>query len=554
MNDKSIKTILTTFFLILIVSLLSYLRMVPAIDNSVEFRFDKAFNYRMTAMAVKDGDVPDVDHLSTYPDGKRIKAFLPVGMYRIAAAVFKFARTAKPISLNRFILLFTSISASLICIPIYFLSYEVYKNRTVAWISALLAGLIPAYLHRSMCYWYRYEAITTTVLFASLFFFVKMLGARGEKKAYLYSILCALSIALSLYMWRLSILFLLAYVIVFIYLALRKEKPSKNWWVPIALVLVISFIFLWSMPSVSGKTVAHNYGSIPKATSEIIMYKMGLRGHLSQLARLLSDTRELKGTSLKEMFSGRYLSFSGIFVILYFVSYFGNKARDVKRGTVSIFLILFLALTFIFSRNKIILGPLVALAMGEGFDFALKKKKALGSLILCIAIVAISKTGFDSYRLATTRYRETKLRPHLKQILTFVNENVPKNAVLLCHWPDGYPIQTFCNRPTTTDSLLESPEIVNRIMSLSKIYYSYSEKDLVDFSNKYGARYILVPTNKKRAYAIYNGLKYTDYYRQGKPTEGRPETLLDKLIFKPEKLTLLRLLYSNKEYRLYRTY
>jgi len=257
MNDKLIKTLLTAFFLILIVSLLSYLRMIPAIGNSVEFRFDKTFNYRMTAMAIKDGDVPNVDRLSTYPDGKKIKAFLPVGMYRIAAKIYNLVNPIKPISYNRFMLLFTSIFASLICIPVYFLSYEVYKNRFLACISAVLAGIIPAYLHRTMCYWYRYEAVATPVLFVSLLFFVKTLGTTGEKKAYLYSMLSALFMALSLCIWRLSILFLLAYVIVFIYLSLRKEKPPKNWWMPVALILVMSFIFLWSMPSVTDKTIAH---------------------------------------------------------------------------------------------------------------------------------------------------------------------------------------------------------------------------------------------------------------------------------------------------------
>jgi len=251
------------------------------------------------------------------------------------------------------------------------------------------------------------------------------------------------------------------------------------------------------------------------------------------------------------MFSGRYLSFSAIFVILYFASYLGNKDRSAKRGTVSIFLIMFLVLTFIFSRNKIILGPLVAVGMGEGLGFALRKKRVLGWLILCISIIAIGKTGFDSYRLATTRHRETKLRPYLKQVLTFINKKVPKNAVLLCHWPDGYPIQTYCNRPTTTDSLLESSEILSRIMKLSKIYYFGNEKELLAFCDSYGVTHVLVPTNKKRAYAIYNGLDYAKYYQREKPTAGRPETLLDKLIFTPKKPTLFSLLYINKEYRLY---
>ena len=272
MNDKFIKIFLTAFFLILIVSLLSYLRMIPAIGNSVEFRFDKTFNYRMTAMAIKDGDVPDVDRLSTYPDGKKIKAFLPVGMYRIAAKTYNLLNPIKPISYNRFMLLFTSIFASLICVPVYFLSYEVYKSRFLACISAVLAGIIPAYLHRTMCYWYRYEAIATPVLFVSLLFFVKTVGTTGEKKAYLYSIFSALFMALALDMWRLSVLFLFVYIIILIYALLNREKPVKKTLLILTIVLGISFLFLWSMPSVTGKTIADNYTSIPRATFEIVLY------------------------------------------------------------------------------------------------------------------------------------------------------------------------------------------------------------------------------------------------------------------------------------------
>ena len=171
--------------------------MIPAIGNKVEFKYDKAFNYRMTAMVIKNGDVPEIDRLSTYPDGKNIKAFLPTGMYEIAGKLYNLVNAVKPISYNRFILLFTSIAASLICIPIYFLSYEIYNNKPVAYISAILAGVIPAYLHRFMCYWYRYEAVATPILFVSLLFLAKAFAVSDNKRISLYSFLSAIFMALA---------------------------------------------------------------------------------------------------------------------------------------------------------------------------------------------------------------------------------------------------------------------------------------------------------------------------------------------------------------------
>ena len=198
------------------------------------------------------------------------------------------------------------------------------------------------------------------------------------------------------------------------------------------------------------------------------------------------------------------------------------------------------------------LGPLVALTLGESLKIALGQKKKVKNIILCIIIITLIKTGYDAHRLAVTRYpANTEIRPYLKQVLVNINKNLPRNSVILCYWSDGYPIQTYCGRPTVTDGLFESPEIVRRIIDISKIYYSYNEDELLNFCKKYGVTHILVPANRKHVYAGYAGVQYGKYYQKGGPTAMGSLTNLHKLIYTPEELNNFHRLFSNKEFSLY---
>ena len=537
----------TTAFLILF-----YLRMIPAIGNTIEFRFDRSFNYRMTTNVIRSGDVPDIDYLSTYPEGKNIKAFLPTGMYHASALFYKSINRIKSITLSRSILLFCSVCGLLIFIPAYFISYEIYRNKITAFITAILAGIIPAYLHRSSCYWYRYEILGTPLLFMSLLFFIKGFSAQKARNAFFYSVLSAVFMVFALSVWRLSILFLIVYVIIFLYIWLKYEKHPKKWWIVFFTLLGISFIFLRFSHGFAGKNLACNYIVFPRAISQIFMHKLGITQNFTDFTRLVYHNRELGGVALTSFFNRMFFSFSGVFVFFYFIAYFKNKSVSIQKDILFMFLVFFLALTFIFLRNKIILGPLIAITMGESIDFALKSKKSLRRLLICVIAVLLIKTGYDSYKMISTRESNTKIRPYLKQVLSVINNRTPKNAVILCYWADGYPIQTYCNRPTITDGLFESQEIVNRIIAVSKIYYSYSEKELLDFCKIYGVTHILVPVNRKMVYSGYAGVKYRQYYRKKGPTSNGKLTTLYKLIYTPKELSKFHLLYKNKEFRFYR--
>ena len=547
------KAALFAIILILIFSALFYVRIIPAINNDVEFKLDCSFNYRMTSEVVNNGNVPAIDKLSTYPDGKEVNKLLPTGMYYAAAIFHKFINRFKSVDLNHSILLFCSLCGALICIPIYFISYGLYRNRVSALLSAFLAGIIPAYLNRSVCYWYRYETAAVPVLFFSLLFLIKAFGAQSRVKTSIYSLASTFLLIISLYIWRLSSLFLVVYTITLLYLWMRDNKCFKGKMSVIFTVCGIYIILLLFIPGFGFKSPSSNASSFPAATIKVFLNRIGIRQNFDEFTQLVNGVTELNGVSPTEMFGWMYLSLSGIFAIVYIFMYIKRKGRDAGRDILFVFLTFFLVLTFIFSRNKAVLGPIVAVTLGESIELVLKDKRVVvKNVIFCVICLILLKTGYDAYRLIATRHVNTKIEPRLKESLAAINKLVPEDAVMLSYWADGYLIQTYCLRPTVTDGLFESPEIVKRIAATARMLYSYSEDDLWNFCKSYGVTHVLVPTYRKTAFADDGAINYRSYYRKNSPTELGKLTTMYKLIYAPKSSDKFDIIYANKEFRLYR--
>jgi Oligosaccharyl transferase STT3, N-terminal len=536
---------------LMVLGLAICLRMIPSIGTKVVFTFDAAFNYRMTADLVQTGHVPGVDRLSTYPLGKRIGAFIPTGMYYACAAFHNFINKFTTVPLPLSILYFCSISGALICVPVYFLSFHLYRSKLVACSSAALSALVPAFVQRSSCYWYRYEAIGTPMLFTSLLFFSMAVSAESNSKRVLHSLLCTSLLVLSFYVWRLSVLFAIGYLVYFAYLCLWERSAFRKKW---AVLVVISVGLAASLPFLPGfgnPTSASQYGSFPVAAWEIWKAKLGLQHGFREFTRLVLDNQELASSSLPDLFGWESLSFSGVLLIFYFFSVLKKGSREPSRGVLPVFVILFLVLTFVTERNKAVLGPLTALTLGEALIFARRRKGVLRNLLLGTIILALLGTGYDSYHLMQTRSVNTRLDPGLRKALIAIQDMTPVNAVLVCYWADGYPIQTYTRRATTTDGLFESPEIVKRIIRESKAYYSYDEDDLWNLCREYGATHLLVPFRRKQSYSRYAGVDYDKYFPGMSVTREGELTTLYRLLGAPNRLRRFSRLYENNEYVLY---
>jgi hypothetical protein len=536
---------------IIIFLALFWLRMIPSVGNAVEFTFDSASYYRLTQQTIQSGRVPAIDSLSTYPQGREIKSLLPTLLFSASASFYKLINIFKPVTLNHAILLFCALFGASICIPLYFLSFAIYRNKIIACLTAFLAGIIPAYLQRSCCYWFRFEVMATPIIFMSLLFFIKALDTRESRKTFLYTIFFAFFSILSLYTWRLSSFFLIACVIVILYLWITDYELCRKKWIITVVVLAIFISLPWFIPGLRVKSPLFSTLSLPKAIFQVTLQRLGIKQNLSEYARIFYSTQEFAAANLIEFFNNKFLSLSGLLAIFYFTSYFRVKETKIVKDVLFIFLSLFLILTAIILRMKIILGPLVALTLGESLVFiSNKRNKRLRNLVICLIAVMFMKTGFDACKLMATRYKNTQIEPDLKQAIGAINKLLPKHAVILCDWPEGYFIQTYCMRPTLTDGLLESPQIIQRAIAIAKIYYSTDENALLEFCRRFGVTHILISVEQEQTYAVYAGIDY-DNYRIGKRDASFKSTLFYRLIRDADSLKSFSRLYSNATFILY---
>jgi len=172
-------------------------------------------------------------------------------------------------------------------------------------------------------------------------------------------------------------------------------------------------------------------------------------------------------------------------------------------------------------------------------------------IILGVIAAIFLKTGYDSYRIASDKARP-KQDVYLTDVLDAISKKTTDNAVILSYWGDGWPIQTYCRRATNTDGLFESPEIVKRIIEISRIYYDTDVDKLLNFCKKYKITHILFPINHKFDFSTYAGVPYYNYFQEGKPTALGSLTVLYRLMADPKGLTTVEPVYKNDHYILYR--
>ena len=532
-------------------ALLFYLRLLPAIGHHVDFVLDSAFHYRMTDILLRTGTIPPIDTLSTYPEGKDINSLLPSGLYHVCAACHRIINLFMTAQLTTTILLLCSFCGSLIALPVYLISLELYHNNLIALTSGSLAGLIPAYLNRTMCYWYRYEVLAVPILFLSFLFFLRLFTPSSRTRVVVNGAATTALLLAALYVWRLSVLFVIAYLGCLLYISLRSGRNIKLVIVVACILLCVYTILIWFVPGFGIRNRGFNYGNFPIAVLEITLNKIGVSTPYSEFTRLVLDNQELQGIGLIEMFSWDRLSLSAGFIGMFLLRYLGSRQRSAHRDILFASLVIFTVLFLLVFRNVVLLAPFVGIAAGDSVVFVLneKKKRGIRYAVLTVVLIISTTTAWDAYRMASTR--GTRLDPYLAQAVVQIRTLAPPDTAVSCYWADGYVIQTYCNRPTLTDGLFESREIVRRILEESKAYYSQEEDDLWNYCTRYGAAYLLLPVRRKESYADQAGVPYGKYFTSKGPTTLGSQTILARLLYDPSSLRRFREIFRSRGYVLY---
>jgi len=161
---------------------------------------DTWYHYRIVKYLLAGG-IPQFDPLAYYPTGREVRITDPLGLAYSVAYSYKIAKITG-ISLMDYMVAFPAIFTSLAAIPLYFLTKEIFEERT-AFLTALLWQVIPATLTRTHAGFVDKESISSVYTFLALFLFfksVKILNTRN-KKTFLLSILSGMFMALANWSW-----------------------------------------------------------------------------------------------------------------------------------------------------------------------------------------------------------------------------------------------------------------------------------------------------------------------------------------------------------------
>ncbi len=600
--------------------------LVPLNDT---FRKDQAWHYRMTRELVENGRIPEVDRLANWPQGRKVLLTLPTGMYTLTAWFHRLVSPLTGWSLRDSILAFTSLAGALIVIPVFLLLWNLWRSLPAALAGAFLAGIIPAHLGRSFCAWYHYEVFGSLLLLCFLAFFVIAVN-RNENDtagAVFPALVSAGFLAVAFATWRLSMIFLICldvYLLAVVLLGKENRSLTAAFAVVTAVMLVsfllipylsashfivsrvsvltVGTLFLFLFAAFRSRKGGHAVylrrkiplllltaallllvARIPETGAYSGIYahfktralaKLGFHVTPTQLDLILYSVQELTAYSLKDLVNNMCLSASFVFIVFAFVAplFYRKKLEGKVRfppawAMIQFFTAAFCLLTLLARRNKIFLGPMVALCAGSCVFFSLaylalpaKKKEprvVFFSLFLLIGyLAAISWTAWNAWGIRTLRLG---ISPENYTAICWLEKNTPENAVILADWEQGYQIQTYAHRATVVDGLLESEENRKRIPEIAVAYFSLDEEDLYRLCRNYGADYVLFNASGASTEAYVANINFSKYLARADwkkgwyvPNELGMKTTVIRMVYSPRALKHFELCENVKNYSIFR--
>ncbi len=181
-------------------------RMAPWFeDPGLQLKSDAAYHERLVLALVREGRLPSPDRFSEAPAGRRIGPLLPQGLYSIAAAACHLTGARDEAGVHRLLLWLTAVAGALIALPVWVAARALYPHAGAALIAAALAALMPAHVHRTVCYWVRYDAIGTLLVTTHLAFAFRALAEPVARRR-LDSILSALALVAAITVWRVPLM------------------------------------------------------------------------------------------------------------------------------------------------------------------------------------------------------------------------------------------------------------------------------------------------------------------------------------------------------------
>jgi hypothetical protein len=221
--------------LVAAIALGTALRMAPARQPGSAFIADAAFHDRMIRATAVSGHVPVVDSLSEAPRGRRIADWLPPGLYVLGGAFVRALAVAgvrDPLVAE---LWFVALAGALIALPVFAATWAVFRDPWAATIAAAIAVFLPAHLHRTWCYWLRYDALGTLLAMTHVAFALAALAPAKVRTARIHAVASGVALFAAMWVWRVALVFpILETGFVALLVVLRPpERAVREWFTAI---------------------------------------------------------------------------------------------------------------------------------------------------------------------------------------------------------------------------------------------------------------------------------------------------------------------------------
>jgi oligosaccharyl transferase STT3 subunit len=529
------------------------LRLAPlGVNPRGDLLADSAFHLRMIEEVVAHGHVPALDRMCEAPEGRAIATMLPTGLYHATAWLHRALAPFDHRDARAHALIFTAFAGALIVVPVFFAARALFAAPRAAFAAALLAAVIPAHLHRTYALWLRYDALGSLLATAHLTLLLFALASPDRLRSRIWAGFAALALVAAAACWRvvlvlplLEVLFAILWTtwrgatrevrepltiviglstLLFHFVPYLRTQPfvlSSAWLTVFAVTLSMWLPWLAPGPqggprralliglaAAAGAVVARLAARIDPyaATFALVPAKLalafGAHPDPSPIVSLQLSIQELASLPPLGLFGPSALSWLAPWFIaapfLLAREAGGNLRRRLASLTPApaLFAVLCVAMTLVtllFERNKVLLGPLVAIACGGlPMGFAARGRGAATARALAILLVVCEAVAaYHAAMLAISR--RPAFAPAYREALEFLRDRTPRDAIVMSPWEHGYELQTCARRASVTDGLIESAENQRRIVAFAEAAMTQTPDSLAALCRSHGAEWLLVP-------------------------------------------------------------
>jgi hypothetical protein len=489
---------------------------------------DPYYHYRMANTILEQGSRPEIDMMAAYPTGAPVN-HPPLFHYYLAYS-YKVVSLFSSISLFQWCI-YANIIPIILTIITAFFAGRALTNDVGGLFTAAFVAVNTAIVMRTVIAYTDTDIWVVLFSLAICFFFFKSIKAEIPQKTRMkWAILLGVTLFLFALTWRghwhIPLLLFASFILYLVYGAVKKTLDrdmlavfSTSFLVFLLLYSLYEGMYIFTLLFAlcgAGWAVFHRCGPSslqPRVTPAImgvivvisayLLYQEGVFRTLFSAVTTQGWSASQQGITIPDIsisvmqrFEITFSRLLDYFGLLLFIAPFGIILLLWKRDRFSlhilIFLLLYMAGTAALmtkgGRYTLLFAIPLILATGVflGILPQILKEKITQKGIVAV-LIACSLAIVPSYVTAEkASHSESVMTDDLYDMLTWMNENTPQDAVILAGWDMGYWIESIARRPSVMNG--GHYDIQWRVVKFGKIIETTSEeiavKEIYGFSDE----------------------------------------------------------------------